>query len=91
MRSDKIPKRAFYVVYDYGQGGIVGIIYARTAEEISNRFPDFNVFTEIQYNPTPKDVKVWESRTYDIDNTNWTLLDFADRIKTYDPERDLDR
>lgn len=55
------------------------------------RFPDFNVFTEIQYNPTPEDVKVWESRTYDIDNTNWTLLDFADRIKTYDPERDLDR
>ena len=85
MDRDRKLKCPYYVVYDYGQGDIVGIVFARSKEEITSRFPYFNVFDEIPYDSTPEEMSEWEWRTYDIDNGVWAIRDFANKRYTFDP------
>ena len=48
-RQDTVSPRpdqtTYLVVDDYGTGGIWIYIHARSAEEITDRFPDLTVFT----------------------------------------------
>lgn len=37
---------AYFVLYDYGQGGLWAIVEAESAEQISGRIPDVLVFDE---------------------------------------------
>lgn len=36
--------RRFYVVYDYGQGGLWAIIHAQNADQVRRRYPELEVF-----------------------------------------------
>lgn len=36
--------RSFYVLYDYGQGGLWAVIRAQTAEQVRRRYPELEVF-----------------------------------------------
>lgn len=36
--------RSFYVLYDYGQGGLWAIIRAQNAEQVRRRYPELEVF-----------------------------------------------
>lgn len=38
--------REFYVLYDYGQGGLWAILRAESAEQVRERFPQLQVFEE---------------------------------------------
>lgn len=38
--------REFYVLYDYGQGGLWAILVAESAEQVRGRFPQLQVFEE---------------------------------------------
>jgi hypothetical protein len=40
------PKREFLIVYDYGSGGLWGVMRARSAEEILARYPEVRVERE---------------------------------------------
>jgi hypothetical protein len=70
------PKQDFLVVYDYGMGGVWAIIKARSADEITKKYPMFIVRTERpawmdddQYKRTA------DKFTFDIDDppTGWLL------------------
>lgn len=74
-------KQPFLVVYDYGSGGLWGVMYARSSEEILRVYPELEVVPE-----QPK----WMSQDYyadlaatpyDIDGAPWGLLNalLADR------------
>lgn len=38
--------REFYVLYDYGQGGLWAILVAESAEQVRERFPQLKIFEE---------------------------------------------
>jgi hypothetical protein len=40
------PKQEFLIVYDYGSGGLWGVMRARSAEEILARYPELRVEKE---------------------------------------------
>ncbi len=71
MGTDSSVKRKFMAVYDYGMGGTWSIIYARSAKEITNKFPQLTVYDYEQLPTwvTPEWLKILGSeRIYDIDD-----------------------
>lgn len=40
------PKRTFMISYDYGMGGVWAVVTARTALDITSKFPEVKVFEE---------------------------------------------
>lgn len=70
-----VTKKDFLAVYDYGMGGLWMIISARSAQEISHKYPMLipmelrpGWMTEEQYNQISK------KRKYDIDESSTDLL-----------------
>ena len=39
-----MDKREFFVVYDYGQGGLWAILQAESAEQVRRKYPGVEVF-----------------------------------------------
>ena len=78
------PKRPFLICYDYGGGGLWGIMFARSKEEILKEYPELLVV-----NDRPKWMdddlfeRIKEVETHDIDGAPWGLLNavLADRGK----------
>jgi hypothetical protein len=71
--QDAAPPRpdqtTFLVVDDYGTGGIWMYIHARSAKEITERFPGLTVFTEWRSWMTPDRLVplIWNLEAYDLD------------------------
>ena len=67
--SPRPDQTTFLVVDDYGTGGIWMYIHARSADEITDRFPGLTVFTEWRSWMTPDRLVplVWNLEAYDID------------------------
>ena len=69
-------KRNFFVVYDYGMGGVWAIITARSEHEITQKYPMLSVQETRPVWMTDDDYsKIARVRTFDIDNspTGWLL------------------
>jgi hypothetical protein len=68
-------KRQFLVCYDYGTGGLWGIMLARSEEEILQQYPELSIAQE-----RPKWMnddlfeQIKEVETHDIDGAPWGLL-----------------
>lgn len=59
-------KEKFYTAYEYGMGSIVQIIFARSAQEITSKYPKLTVF-----HPTSEWIgrhRETQMREYDIDD-----------------------
>lgn len=77
-----VNKRKFIVAYDYGMGGLWGIVMARDEQEIEALFPELSIVDTPPPWMTPETLAgLHEKRTYDIDDAPRGLLSviLADR------------
>jgi hypothetical protein len=67
--SPRPDQTTFLVVDDHGTGGIWMYVHARSAEEITDKFPRLTVFTEWRSWMTPDRLVplVWNLEAYDLD------------------------
>lgn len=69
MDGDRVMKRPFLVVYDYGQGGVWAFLLARTPSEIKKRFPELDVVERPPpWMTEPEIARIQERMTFDIDD-----------------------
>ena len=62
-------KHRFLVVYDYGQGGVWAFVWARSSDEITNKFRDLRVIDSIPAWLTGEILAATEQRmTFDVDS-----------------------
>jgi len=74
-------KRPFLVAYDYGTGGLWGIMMARSGDEILAIYPELGIASERpHWMSDERYAELLETR-YDIDGAPWGLLNalLADR------------
>lgn len=79
-----VGKQEFLVCYDYGMGGLWGILMARTADEVSDAYPELVVVSERPKWMTDEDYEALRDRElHDIDGAPWGILNavLADRDK----------
>jgi hypothetical protein len=75
-------KREFLVAYDYGTGGLWGILYARSKEEIAKLYPELIVIDERPKWMTEGELdRIRELESHDTDGAPWGMLNavLADR------------
>lgn len=77
-------KREFLVCYDYGMGGLWGVFMARTADEITDEYPELVIVAERPKWMSEDDYQGLRDRElHDIDGAPWGILNavLADREK----------
>jgi hypothetical protein len=77
-----VEKREFLVGYEYGMGGVWGIMNARSKEEIASIYPELVVVDEPPSWMTPDRLeRLREQEWHDIDGAPWGILNgiIADR------------
>jgi len=67
-------KRRFFVVYDYGQGGVWAIVEAPGPELIVERFPELQVFEERPVWMTDEIADRLEAKVIDLDEPTGPLF-----------------
>jgi hypothetical protein len=70
-------KEKFLIAYDYGTGGVWAVMYARSPEEILQKYPKVSVQLEHPHWMTDEVYKrIAEANTLDIDEppTGWLQL-----------------
>ncbi|MDQ4504320.1 hypothetical protein [Sinomonas sp. ASV322] len=75
-------KKSFLVAYDYGMGGLWGIIFARSAEEILALYPELQIATERPpWMTDERYARLEHEEFHDIDGAPWGILNavLADR------------
>lgn len=61
--------REFYVLYDYGQGGLWAIVCAESVEQVRDRFPQLKVFEEAPAELGPEVLeKIRQSGVFRLDD-----------------------
>lgn len=66
--SSRHEKQRFLVAYDYGQGGVWAFVWARSVEEIHDKFRDLQVIESMPSWLTGEQLAVTEQRmTFDVD------------------------
>lgn len=77
-------KHEFLVCYDYGMGGLWGVFMARTAEEITDVYPELTVVTERPKWMTEENYQRLRDRElHDVDGAPGGILNaiLSDRAK----------
>lgn len=77
-------KRAFLVAYDYGMGGLWGIMLARSEEEIKAAYPELGVAHERPaWMSDERYEQLCKEELHDIDGAPWGIINalLADREK----------
>ena len=82
LRHDP-AKRPFLVIDDYGTGGIWMYLYARSADEITQHYPDLTVITDWRDWMTPDRlipllIAVGPENVYDIDQPHGYLKRYGE-------------
>jgi hypothetical protein len=74
-------KRPFLIAYDYGTGGLWGVMHARSPEQIKAIYPELFVVAEPPPWMDAEELLHLEETPYDIDGAPWGLLNalLADR------------
>jgi hypothetical protein len=69
MGANRTMKKPYLAVYDYGQGGVWAVIYARTKEGILRKYPALQVFDARPAWMTEHEFETYRSnRSCDIDD-----------------------
>ena len=70
MKVDgQAPRQRFLVVYDYGQGGVWAFIWARSADDIRQRFRDLEVVNTFpSWLAGDELARTEQTMTFDIDD-----------------------
>ena len=67
--TEPATKRRFLVVYDYGQGGVWAFVWARSQEELHEKFRDLTVVDAIPEWLSGDELENTERRmTFDVDD-----------------------
>lgn len=77
-------KKEFLVAYDYGMGGLWGIMLARSEEEISALYPELKIAeARPKWMTDERYLRLKSDEYHDIDDVPWGLLNvvLADRRK----------
>jgi len=77
-------KSEFLVCYDYGMGGLWGIFLARTADEITGKYPELVIVEEWPKWMTEADyADLRDRQIHEVDEVPWGILNalLADRDK----------
>ena len=77
-------KREFLVAYDYGMGGLWGIVNARSQAEIADLYPELVVVDDPPAWMTPDRLqRLRDQEWHDIDGAPWGILNavLADRTR----------
>jgi hypothetical protein len=74
-------KSDFLVAYDYGMGGLWGVMRARSADEITTTYPELQIASARPKWMSEGRYDDLADHPYDIDGAPWGLLDalLADR------------
>jgi hypothetical protein len=72
-------KRRFFVVYDYGEGGIWATVEADRPEAIAERFPELQVFEERPSWMSDEMAARLEARTINLERPTGLLLDILQK------------
>jgi hypothetical protein len=67
-------KRPFLVAYDYGMGGLWGVMYARSAEEIHTAYPELVIIDTPPVWMDTEELQHLQDSPYDIDGAPWGIL-----------------
>ncbi len=67
-------KRPFLVAYDYGMGGLWGVLYARSADEIRSIYPELGIAEDRPHWMSEERFQELMETPYDIDGAPWGLL-----------------
>jgi hypothetical protein len=77
-------KQLFLVAYDYGMGGLWGVMRARSEQEIAARYPELAVAHERPaWMSDERFEQLCEQESHDVDGAPWGILNavLADRGK----------
>jgi hypothetical protein len=77
-------KREFLVVYDYGMGGLWGIVNARSQAEIADLYPELVVVDDPPaWMSSDRLQRLRDQEWHDIDGAPWGILNavLADRTR----------
>lgn len=79
MSTDE--KASFLIAYDYGAGGLWGVMHARSEEEIAVAYPELTVVHERPKWMSDERYEELAESPYDIDGAPWGMLNavLADR------------
>jgi hypothetical protein len=74
-------KSTFLIAYDYGTGGLWGVMLARSADEIRSTYPELGVADVRPKWMSRERYEELAANPYDIDGAPWGLLNalLADR------------
>lgn len=74
-------KRAFLVMYDYGSGGLWGVMLARSPDEIKRVYPELEIVPDQPAWMTSEYFDELADTPYELDGAPWGLLNalLADR------------
>jgi hypothetical protein len=80
--NGSVEKQDFLVAYDYGTGGLWGVMHARSAQQITDRYPELTVVDARPKWMTDEEFeRIREMEFHDIDGAPWGMLNavLADR------------
>jgi hypothetical protein len=75
-------KRLYLVAYDYGMGGLWGVMLARSAEEITAVYPELTIVRDRpRWMSDDHYASICDHERHDIDGAPWGMLNavLADR------------
>ncbi|MBO0806843.1 MAG: hypothetical protein J2P32_00875 [Actinobacteria bacterium] len=75
-------KQLFLVAYDYGSGGLWGVILARSEDEIRREYPELTIVHERpRWMSEDEYARICDEEMHDIDGAPWGILNvvLADR------------
>lgn len=67
-------KRAFLIAYDYGSGGLWGVMLAASEQQITERYPELTVVPERPVWMTKERYADLAATPYDVEDMPWGLL-----------------
>ena len=74
-------KRPFLVAYDYGMGGLWGVMLARSEDEIRDRYPELGVArTRPAWMSDERYDQLYEEELHDIDGAPWGIIDGSSNL-----------
>ena len=75
MTAPQDRKTAYLVAYDYGMGGLWGVIVARSAEEILAQYPELSIVSDRpKWMSDDEYERIAADETHDIDGAPWGML-----------------
>ena len=84
-QTKRMEKRQFLICYDYGSGGLWGIMDARSESEIADIYPELQIArTRPAWMSEERFAELGEVQHHDIDGRPWGILNALIADRTHD-------